>query len=145
MLTKDVAKLGKLGDLVNVAPGYAQNFLLPNGMAVRATAGVLNEVERRKEKERQRLIAIRQEAEAKKATLGAIGTILIKKAKGENNAIFGSVTDREVAQLILAKSTIEIDRRDITVPDISVIGTYDVEIKLHAEVTATIKIQVVPE
>ncbi len=145
MLTKDVVKLGKLGDLVNVAPGYAQNFLLPNGMAVRATAGITKEVERRKEKERQRLIAIREEAENRKATLSAIGTLIIKKAVGENNSIFGSVTDREVAQLILAKSTLEIDRREITVPDIKQIGTFDVEIKLHAEVLATVKIQVVPE
>jgi len=145
MLIKDVVKLGKLGDLVNVAPGYAQNFLLPNGMAVRATVGITKEVERRKEKERQRLIAIRQEAENLKATLATIGTLIIKKAVGENESIFGSVTDREVAQLILAKSTLEVDRREITVPDIKQVGTYDVEIKLHAEVTATIKIQVVPE
>lgn len=145
MLIKDVVKLGKLGDLVNVAPGYAQNFLLPNGMAVRATLGITKEVERRKEKERQRLISIRQEAESQKANLGAIGTLIIKKAVGENNSIFGSVTDREVAQLILAKSSLEIDRREITVPDIKQVGTYDVEIKLHSEVIATVKIQVVPE
>ncbi len=145
MLTKDVVKLGKLGELVSVAPGYAQNYLLPNALAVRATAGITKEVERRKEKERQRLIAIRQEAEARKATLSVIGTLIIKKAVGENDSIFGSVTDREVAQLILAKSTLEIDRREITVPDIKQIGTYDVDIKLHAEVTATVKIQVVPE
>ncbi|AFY74009.1 ribosomal protein L9 [Synechococcus sp. PCC 7502] len=146
MLTKDVVKLGKLGDLVNVAPGYAQNYLLPNGLAVRATAGINKEVERRKEKERQRLIAIRQEAEGRKATLSSIGTLIVKKAVGDNkSSIFGSVTDREVAQLILAKSTLEIDRREITVPDIKQVGTYDVEIKLHAEVTATVKVQVVPE
>jgi large subunit ribosomal protein L9 len=145
MLIKDVVKLGKLGELVNVAPGYAQNYLLPNGMAVRATVGITKEVERRKEKERQRLIAIRQEAEARKATLSVIGNLIIKKAVGENNSIFGSVTDREVAQLILAKSTLEIDRREITVPDIKQIGTYDVDIKLHAEVTATVTVQVVPE
>jgi large subunit ribosomal protein L9 len=145
MLIKDVVKLGKLGELVNVAPGYAQNYLLPNGMAVRATVGITKEVERRKEKERQRLIAIREEAEARKATLSVIGNLIIKKAVGENNSIFGSVTDREVAQLILAKSTLEIDRREITVPDIKQIGTYDVDIKLHAEVTATVTVQVVPE
>ncbi len=145
MLTKEVKKLGKIGELVGVAPGYAQNYLLPRGFAIRATSGVIKEVERRKEVERQRLIAIRQEAESKKVALATIGGFIIKKAVGEGNSIFGTVTDREVAQLITDKAMLEIDRRDITVPDIKKTGTFDVEVKLHAEVTATIKLQVVPE
>jgi len=145
MLTKDVSKLGKLGELVAVAPGYAQNYLLPKGMAIRATRGVLLEVERRKEKERQRLIAVRQEAESQKVALAMIGGFVIKKQVGENNAIFGTVTDREIAQMITAKTMMEIDRREITVPEIKETGTYDISIKFHAEVIATIKVQVVPE
>ncbi len=145
MLTKNVTKLGKLGDLVSVAPGYAQNFLIPQGMAIRATAGVVKEVERRKEVERLRLLAIRQEAESRKVALSTIGGFIIKKKVGEGNSIFGTVTDREVAQLITAKSMLEIDHRDITIPEINQTGNYDVSIKLHAEVTATIKIQVVAE
>ncbi len=145
MLTKDVSKLGKLGELVAVAPGYAQNYLLPKGMAIRATRGVLLEVERRKEKERQRLIAVRQEAESQKVALATIGGFVIKKQVGENNAIFGTVTDREIAQMITAKTMMEIDRREITVPEIKETGTYDISIKFHAEVIATIKVQVVPE
>ena len=90
MLTKNVTKLGKLGDLVAVKPGYAQNFLIPQGMAIRATTGVVKEVERRKEVERQRLIAIRQEAESRKVALSTIGGFIIKKKVGEGNAIFGS-------------------------------------------------------
>jgi large subunit ribosomal protein L9 len=145
MLTKDVSKLGKVGELVSVRPGYAQNFLIPRGMAVTATPGVIKEVERRKEKERQRLLAIKQEAEAKKVALSTIGGFIIKKKVGEENAIFGSVTDREVAQLIEAKSTLSIDHRQITLPEIKKTGFYDVTIKLHAEVTATIRLQVVAE
>jgi large subunit ribosomal protein L9 len=145
MLTKEVKKLGKIGELVGVAPGYAQNFLIPRGFAVRATPGVVQEVERRKEAERQRLLAIRQEAEGKKVALSTIGGFIIKKAVGEGNSIFGTVTDREVAQLIAQKAMMEIDRRDISVPDIKKIGNYDIDIKLHAEVTATIKLEVVPE
>ncbi|NJL42680.1 MAG: 50S ribosomal protein L9 [Pseudanabaena sp. SU_2_4] len=145
MLTKEVKKLGKIGELVGVAPGYAQNYLIPRGFAIRATSGVIKEVERRKEAERQRLLAIRQEAESKKVALSTIGGFIIKKAVGEGNSIFGTVTDREVAQLITDKAMLEIDRRDITVPDIKKTGTFDVDVKLHAEVTATIKLQVVPE
>lgn len=144
MLTKNVNKLGKLGDLVQVAPGYARNYLFPQGMAIIATRGVINEVERRKEAERQRLIAIRQEAESKKVALGTIGGFLIKK-KAEGGSIFGTVTDREVAQLVAAKTMMEFDSRDITVPDINKLGTYDVQIRLHAEVTATIKVEVIAE
>lgn len=145
MLTKEVKKLGKIGELVDVAPGYAQNYLIPRGFAVRATSGVIQEVERRKEAERQRLLAIRQEAESKKVALSTIGGFIIKKAVGEGNSIFGTVTDREVAQLITQKTMMEIDRRDISVPDIKKVGNYDIDIKLHAEVTATIKLEVVPE
>jgi large subunit ribosomal protein L9 len=145
MLTKEVKKLGKVGELVGVAPGYAQNYLIPRGFAVRATPGVVQEVERRQEAERQRLLAIRQEAESKKVALSTIGGFIIKKAVGEGNSIFGTVTDREVAQLIAQKAMMEIDRRDISVPDIKKIGNYDIDIKLHAEVTATIKLEVVPE
>jgi large subunit ribosomal protein L9 len=145
MLTKEVKKLGKVGEMVGVAPGYAQNYLIPRGFAVRATPGVVQEVERRQEAERQRLLAIRQEAESKKVALSTIGGFIIKKAVGEGNSIFGTVTDREVAQLIAQKAMMEIDRRDISVPDIKKIGNYDIDIKLHAEVTATIKLEVVPE
>ncbi len=145
MLTKGVTKLGKLGDLVNVAPGYAQNYLLPKGFAVRATPGVIKAVERRKAVERQRLLDIRKEAEDRKGALAAIGGFIIKKKVGEGNAIFGAVTEREVGQLITAKSMLEIDHRDITLPEIKKLGTFDVAIKLHAEVSATIKLQVIAE
>ncbi len=145
MLTKDVSKVGKLGDLVKVAPGYARNYLMPQGLAVLATPGVIKEVERRKAKERQRLLELRQAAERLRDALTTIGGYTIKKKTGENNVIFGSVTAPEVAELIKARTDQEVDRRDITVPDIKTIGTYDVTIKLHSEITATIKLQVLPE
>lgn len=145
MLTKDVSKVGKLGDLVKVAPGYARNYLMPQGLAVLATPGVIKEVERRKAKERQRLLELRQAAERQRDALVTIGGYTIKKKTGENNVIFGSVTAPEVADLIKARTGQEVDRRDITVPDIKTIGTYDVTIKLHSEITATIKLQVLPE
>ncbi len=145
MLTKTVQKLGKVGELVTVAPGYARNYLLPQGLAVRATPGVVKEVARRQEAERQRLLAIRQEAEKRKQALATIGGYTIAKTVGANNAIFGSVTEREVAQEITAKTLMEIDHRNIELPEISTLGTYEVRIKLHAEVTATISLQVVAE
>lgn len=143
VLNQDVRKLGKAGDLVEVAPGYARNYLLPNKIAVLTTPGVLRVVERRREEERQRLLELKREAEAKKGTLQAGGRLSIAKQVGENDAIFGTVTDREVAEAIQTATGVEVDRRGITVPDIHKLGSYKVEVKLHPEVTAVVDIQVV--
>jgi large subunit ribosomal protein L9 len=144
VLSKDVIKLGKTGDLVEVAPGYARNYLLPQGLAVRTTPGILKQVERRREQERQRLLELKKQAEEQKATLEKTGKLSISKQVGEKDAIFGTVTDREVADVILSVAGLEIDRRGITVPEIHKLGTYKVDLKLHPEVTATVEIQVVP-
>ncbi|MEM8808305.1 MAG: 50S ribosomal protein L9 [Cyanobacteria bacterium P01_G01_bin.38] len=144
VLSEDIRKLGKTGDLVEVAPGYARNYLIPRGLGYRATPGVLKQVERRREEERQRLEAIKQEAESMKTALNTIGLFTVKKQVGENNAIFGTVTSADVAEAIQEATNREIDRRDIEVPDINKIGEYKVDVKLHSEVTATINLRVAP-
>ncbi|MEY3297762.1 MAG: ribosomal protein [Cyanobacteriota bacterium] len=145
VLTEDIRKLGQNGDLVEVAPGYARNYLLPNGKAVRTTPGVLKQVERRREAERQRQLEIKQEAEATKTALATIGMFTIQKPVGENDAIFGTVTSSDVADVIKSLSGKEVDRRDITVPDINKLGEYEAQIKLHAEVTATVNLRIIAE
>jgi len=145
VLNQDIRKLGNNGDLVEVAPGYARNYLLPRGLALRTTPGVLKQVERRREAERQRLLEIRQQAESLKTALATIGMFTIAKPVGENDAIFGTVTAADVANVIQAMTNKEIDRRDITVPDINKLGEYVVELKLHPEVTATANLRVVAE
>ena len=82
VLTKDVIKLGKNGDLVEVAPGYARNYLIPQSIAVRATPGILRQVERRREEERQRQLELKQQAEAQKKALEAVGVFKIAKQVG---------------------------------------------------------------
>ncbi|MBW4497358.1 MAG: 50S ribosomal protein L9 [Oscillatoria princeps RMCB-10] len=144
VLNRDVSKLGKAGDLVEVAPGYARNYLLPQGLAVRTTPGILKQVERRRELERQRLLEEKQQAETRKKALEAAGHFLIQKQVGENEAIFGTVTTQEVADVIQATTNQEIDRRGITLPDIRKLGTYKADIKLHPEVTAVVEVQVIP-
>ncbi|NER39645.1 MAG: 50S ribosomal protein L9 [Oscillatoria sp. SIO1A7] len=143
VLNKDIKKLGKTGELVEVAPGYARNYLIPQQMAVRVTPGVLKQIERRKEEERQRILALKQEAEARKTALETIGRFSIPKQVGEGDAIFGTVTDREVADVIQSITGQEVDRRGIELPDISKLGFYKAQVKLHPEVTAQIEIQVV--
>lgn len=144
VLNQDVSKLGRAGDLVEVAPGYARNYLIPQGLAVRTNPGILKQVERRREIERQRLLELKQEAETKKKSLEGIGPLLISKQVGEKEAIFGTVTTQEVADAILAATNQEIDRRGITLPEVHKLGTYRAEIKLHPEVAATVEVQVIP-
>lgn len=143
VLSKDVSKLGKAGDLVEVAPGYARNYLIPQGIGARTTPGLLKQVERRRELERVRLLEEKQEAETLRAALQAVANYIIAKQVGENEAIFGTVTNQDVADVILQTTQQEVDRRGITLPDIHKLGSYKADIKLHPDVTATVEIQVV--
>lgn len=143
VLNKDVSKLGRSGDLVEVAPGYARNYLMPQGLAVHVTPGILKQVERRRELERIRLAELKKVAETQKAALEKSGQFSIAKQVGENEAIFGTVTNQEVADVIKAATGQEIDRRGITVPEIHKLGTYKIDIKLHPEVSAMIEVEVV--
>jgi large subunit ribosomal protein L9 len=131
VLNQDVSKLGRSGDLVEVAPGYARNYLLPKGFAVNATPAILKQVERRRE--------------LRKAAIEALGSFSISKQVGKEDAIFGTVTEQELADLISQRTGQEIDRRGITLPEIRKTGTYKAEIKLHTDVTAVVELQVVAE
>jgi len=144
LLNASVNKLGKRGDVVEVAPGYARNYLIPQGSAVVVTPGILRQVEQRREKERQRILAEKQAAEARQKALQTIGRFVVRKQVGENEAIFGTVTTQDVADVIKQMTNQEVDRRNVTLPDINKIGFYQAQIKLHPEVSATIEIQVAP-
>jgi large subunit ribosomal protein L9 len=142
VLTKDVSKLGKLGDVVTVAPGYARNFLFPQSFATTVTPGVMKQVERRKELERQRLAELKAVALTQKEVLEKAGTLSIVKPVGENEAIFGTVTSQDVADAIKAAANVEIDRRDLDVPEVKSIGEYTATLKLHPEVSVSLKFAV---
>ena len=144
VLNKSISKLGKEGDLVEVAPGYARNYLIPKGLGQFVTPGILRQVEQRREKERQRLIALKAEAQAQQKALETIGRFIIRKQVGEEEAIFGTVTTQEVADAIQEATKQEIDRRGITLPDINKTGFYKATVKLHPEVSAEVEVQVAP-
>jgi large subunit ribosomal protein L9 len=143
VLTQDVRKLGKNGDLVEVAPGYARNYLIPQKIAANVTPGILKQAEKRREVERLRLLALKEVALTQQAAIEKVGKFSISKQVGENDAIFGTVTTAEVAEVIKSVTGQEIDKRDITIPDVAKIGTYRAELKLHPEVTVTVEIEVV--
>ena len=143
VLNEDILSLGKNGDLVEVAPGFARNFLLPQGKALPVTPAVLKQVEHRKAKQAEMEAAAKQDAIDFQTALKTIGRFTVKKQVGEDGALFGTVTNGDVAEAIEEATKKEIDRRTITVPEINGIGKYTVQIKLHSEVTAEINLEVV--
>jgi large subunit ribosomal protein L9 len=142
VLNADVLSLGKDGDLVEVAPGYARNYLLPQRKAVPVTPAVMRQVEARRAKEVARQAALKAEAEAFRTALITIGRFTVKKQTGGDDVLFGTVTNGDVAEVIEAATKKELDRRDILVPEIHRTGSYKVQIKLHPEVTAEINLEV---
>ncbi len=142
VLTETVTPLGRDGDVVDVAPGYARNYLFPKGKAVTVTPSVLKQIEKKREKEKVAAEKIKQEAIDLQTALKTIGRFTIKKQVGEDGVLFGTVTNGDVSEVIQAATKKEIDRRDIKVPDIHTLGSYTVQIKLHQEVNAEIKIEV---
>ena len=143
VLSEDVLSLGRDGDLVEVAPGYARNFLLPTGKAVPVTPSVLRQVEHRRAKEAERLAALKEEAITMRTALETIGRFTVKKQTGGDDVLFGTVTNGDVAEAIEAATKKEVERRDITVPEIHRTGSYKVQVKLHPEVTAEVNLEVV--
>ena len=144
VLRQEVSKLGKAGDVVGVTPGYARNYLFPQGLAERMTPGVFKTVELRRAQEEQRKLEEKQLAASKKTALETINNFVVQVKVGEGDAIFGTVTNQDIADVIKQASGQEVDRRNIQVDDIKQTGEYPVEIKLHPEVTATIRLQVNP-
>ena len=142
VLNEDVLSLGKDGDLVDVTPGYARNFLLPTGKAQAVTSAVLRQVEARRAKEAERQAAIKQEAVDFRTALDTIGRFTVKKQTGGDDVLFGTVTNGDVAEAIEVATKKEVDRRTITVPEIHRTGSYKVQVKLHPEVTAEINLEV---
>jgi len=142
VLTESISTLGRDGDIVDVAPGYARNFLFPTGKAVNVTPSVLKQIERKREKEKIAAEKIKKEALDFKTALKTIGIFKIKKQVGEDGILFGTVTNGDVAEAIKASTKKDIDRRDIQVPDIHSLGSYKVQIKLHQEVSAEVNIEV---
>ena len=143
VLNEDVLSLGKDGDLVEVAPGYARNFLLPYGKAVPVTPAVMKQVAHRQAKQAEHQAALKQEALDFQTAMVTIGLFSVKKQTGEDNVLFGTVTNGDVAEAIEAATKKEIDRRNIIVPEIHRTGSYKVQVKLHNEVNAEINLEVI--
>ena len=145
VLTKNVQKLGKNNDLVKVASGYARNFLVPNKIAKVATQGILNQQKLYAAIKEDKLRIAKENAREIKQLLEDIQKFSVSKKTGDGQSIFGSVTEKEVAQIVNNTTNIEIDKQSILLPEIKTIGIYNVEIKLFHQINANIQLQVLPE
>ncbi len=142
ILKNEVPELGDAGDIVTVKPGYGRNFLIPRGLAIPASEGSVRQLEHQKRVadaiRRKRLKSATDLAEKLEAT-----AVSIRRETGEDDKLFGSVTNRDIAQA-LADEGLEIDRRSIQLDEpIRAIGLFTVPVRLHSEVTANVRVYVI--
>ncbi|ULJ68615.1 50S ribosomal protein L9 [Wielerella bovis] len=143
ILLERVAGLGNLGDVVTVKNGYARNFLIPTAKAKRATETNLKEFEARRAELEAKQAAILADAQARQAKLDG-QTITVAQKAGVDGRLFGSVTNADIAEAIKA-SGIEVVKSNVRLPEgpFKAIGEYEVEIALHADAVATIKLIII--
>lgn len=144
ILQEDVEKLGARGQVVEVAPGYARNFLLPRKLAIEATPSTMKQLERIRTSLAKKT-ATERDAAQKQAELLAAVTLRFARKAGENDQLFGSVTPADIAEG-LSKQGFQIDKRQIQLADpIKVIGEYDVAAKIYQEIAGSFKVIVEKE
>ncbi|NLS10459.1 50S ribosomal protein L9 [Nesterenkonia sp. MY13] len=143
ILTQEVTGLGAAGDIVEVRDGYARNYLLPRGYALTWTKGGEKDVERIRAARQAREIATVEEAQAIAEKLQA-QPITIGVKSGESGRLFGTVGAAQVAEAVESAGLGSIDKRTVEIPErIKAVGNYTATVKLHADVTASLDLQVV--
>ena len=144
ILREHVENLGRRGEVVKVADGYARNFLLPRKLALAATLGNKKHIERERVKFDAKELEERKVAEAVAERLANI-EIVIARRVGDTEQLYGSVTTADIAEALAAKG-FDLDKRRLQLADaLKHIGDVDVPVRLHREVTATLKVRVVRE
>lgn len=144
ILRQNVESLGKAGDLVKVADGYARNFLVPKGLAAEANSRNLKVFEHERQRILQQAEKIQKQAEETAARLSAV-TCTIARRVGEQEKLFGSVGAKDIEEALVAQG-IEIDKKSVLLDEpIKALGEFPVRIKLSAGVTGEIKVVVVAE
>ncbi len=142
ILTRDVPSLGKRTDVVEVKPGHARNYLIPQGLALPATDNALKSIQSRIKTEEIKLSKKKQQAEELAKAVNEISCTATVQA-GEEDRLYGSVTASDIAEL-MAQQGIKIDKRKIELEEpIKKLGVYNIPIRLHPEVEATVKLWVV--
>jgi len=143
ILRSDLARVGKRGDIIEVADGYARNYLLPRQLAIRATDGA---VEQAAKMRRSRDIRDASDKEASQSIASALvpKVIEISAKAGREGKLFGSVTAADVVEAISAQTGIDLDRKSLEIDTIKTLGSHTVTARLHADVSFPIRLDIVP-
>lgn len=145
ILQADVKGKGKKGDIKEVSDGYARNFLFPRGLAVAANAANLNTIKGQKEAQAFHKEQEKDEALAMKEKIDAASVTLTAKA-GENGKLFGSITNKDVAEALKMQQHLVVDKKKFHMPDgIKTVGTTEVEVRIYPEISAKLKVIVQAE
>jgi large subunit ribosomal protein L9 len=146
ILQKPVDKLGDPGDVAEVADGYARNYLIPRGMAIRAQKGAVKQADVLKKGHIARLSKQKGEFEALASKLIAEGPLRVSARAGEEGKLFGSVTAADIADALAAQSDVQVDRKDVHLDEpIRSVGAHEVRVKLFHEVEPVITVEVVAQ
>jgi len=144
ILKREVRGLGRPGEVKDVADGYAQNFLIPQGLATPATAGELKHLAQERQADKVKKDRAHSDAEELATRLGTIALVFKLKA-GEQGKTFGSVTNKDIAEALRTEHRIDIDRAKIVLPEpVRSLGAHTIEIRLLPDVRATVTIAVEP-
>lgn len=145
VLRDDVENVGHKGDIVDVADGYARNFLVPRGLAIKASPGVVRQAEAMRRNRAAKDARDRAAAEDLASSL-ATRTFTVKARAGEGGKLFGSITNADIAAVVASEAGIEVDRRKIELAEpLKELGAAEVTLRLHPEVVAALKVDVVAE
>ncbi|MEX0985701.1 MAG: 50S ribosomal protein L9 [Actinomycetota bacterium] len=146
ILQKPVEQLGNPGDVAEVADGYARNYLIPRGLAIKAERGALKHAETLKRGHASRLTKQKGEYEAIASKLIAAGTLRISARAGEEGKLFGSVTAADISEAVAAQAGVTVDRKDVHLDEpIRSVGTHEVRVRLFHEVEPVITVEVTAE
>jgi len=146
ILQKPVDKLGNPGDIAEVADGYARNYLIPRGLAIKAEKGAMKHAESLKRAHVSRLSKQKGEYEAIASKLIGAGVLRIEVRAGEEGKLFGSVTGADIADAVAAQTGVALDRKDVHLDEpIRSTGTHEVRVKLFHEVEPVLTVEVVAQ
>ena len=146
ILLEKIKNLGDLGDRVKVRPGYGRNYLIPQGKAVPATPENIKRFEERRAELERAASEARAAAEARREKLEGLEVTIPARA-GQEGKLFGSVGTQDIAEAVSTAAGIEVERREVLMPEgpIRQTGEYEIELQLHSDVSAVVRIVVVPE
>ena len=142
ILTEDVKKLGKKGDVVEVSDGYARNYVIPKKLGVEANNKNMNDLKLKKANQEK---LAKEQLDAARAFAGELETkeVTVYIKTGERGRTFGSISSKEIAEAAKAQCGVEIDKKKIQMPEaIKSLGVYEVSVKLHPQVTGKLKVKV---